>query len=320
MTRLGDVEVYVCGPWCQGPALAQAVSLLEPRKLAALGHNSADYVHVLTEAIKLAFADRERHYGDPRFVDVPIDALLSAEYVAKRRALIRMDRAWPELPPAGDPRRGLAETPWTSLPPGSNTPSPSPRDTSYVCVVDRWGNVFSATPSDSSSDGVVVPGTGMVISTRGSQSWTEADHPSSVAGGKRPRLTPNPALAIRPGHFTMPFGTPGGDVQIQAMLQVLLNITLFGMDPQAAVEAPRFGTASFPDSFAPHPYDPGRLNIEQRLLAKIGDPLAARGHRLQPWPDNTWKAGAVCTIVADHRRGVLAGGADPRRPTYALGW
>ncbi|MBL8697846.1 MAG: gamma-glutamyltransferase [Alphaproteobacteria bacterium] len=319
-TRFGDIDVHSCGPWCQGPALLQAVNLLDAAALRGLGHNSPDYVHVVTEALKLAFADREKHYGDPRFVDVPLDGLLSADYAARRRALIRMDRAWPGLPPAGDPRTMTAEVPWTTLPPPTPTPARAAKDTSYACVVDRWGNVFSATPSDSSYDGVVVPGTGLTPSTRGSQSRVDAAHPSSVAGGKRPRLTPSPAIAIAPGRFAMPFGTPGGDVQIQAMLQVFLNIVAFGMDPQEAVEAPRFASASFPDSFAPHAYHPGRLAIEQRLAARIGEPLAARGHQVVEWPDGVWRAGSICTIVHDIRTGLLAAGADPRRVSYATGW
>jgi gamma-glutamyltranspeptidase/glutathione hydrolase len=141
-----------------------------------------------------------------------------------------------------------------------------------------------------------------------------------MAPGKRPRLTPAPALAIKPGEFAMPFGTPGGDVQAQAMLQVFLNVVVFGMDPQQAVEMPRAATYSFPDSFEPHQYLPGRLNLESRCDTEIGDGLKALGHDFEWWPDWIWRAGAVCTIVADQQRGTLTGGADPRRPCYAVGW
>jgi gamma-glutamyltranspeptidase / glutathione hydrolase len=310
--RFGDVDVYTCGPWCQGPVLLQALSLLEPQQLKALGHNSASYLHVIAEALKLSFADRERWYGDPRFVDVPLRRLLSAEYAAERRALIRPDRAWPEMPPAGD-ASGARPRPSAGHP-------PIPRDTSYVCVVDRHGNVFSATPSDVSMDTVVIPGTGLCPSSRGSQSWTTPGHASMLAPGKRPRLTPNPALAIKAGEWIMPFGTPGGDVQPQAMLQTFLNIVLFGMDPQCAVEAPRLATYSFPDSFEPHSYFPGRLNVESRIPKAIGEDLAQRGHDLAWWPDWTWRAGAACAIQANLKTGVLTGGADPRRASYAVGW
>jgi gamma-glutamyltranspeptidase/glutathione hydrolase len=193
-------------------------------------------------------------------------------------------------------------------------------DTSYVAVVDRHGNAFSATPSDVAHQAPVVPGTGLCPSSRGSQSRAIAGHPSAVAPGKRPRLTPNPALARRPGRMVMPFGTPGGDVQCQAMLQTLLNMEVFGMAPQAAVEAPRFATYSFPGSFAPHAYAPGRLVLEGRIEAATGERLAALGHGVEWWPERTWRAGGMCLIVADLETGVLSGAADPRRESYAVGW
>jgi len=165
-----------------------------------------------------------------------------------------------------------------------------------------------------------VPGLGIIPSPRGSQSWADPEHPSGVAPGKRPRLTPNPALAMKQGEWVMPFGTPGGDDQTQAMLQVFLNITVFGMAPQEAIEAPRFASYSFPSSFEPHAYHPGRLNLEARLPRATGDALKAKGHKVEWWPEWTWLAGSVCTIVADKRRGLISGAADPRRPSYAVGW
>ena len=288
------------------------LSLLESAALKEAGHNSPRYLHVLAEAMKLAFADRERWYGDPRFVDVPLDEL-SPAYAAKRRRMIRADEAWPEMPPAGDGT--VADSGRRAV--GA---AALPLDTSYVCVVDRHGNVFSATPSDDSSDSVLIPGTGLCPSGRGSQSWTIQGHPSCLMPGKRPRLTPSPALAIKPGAWIMPFGSPGGDVQPQAMLQAFLNTVLFEMDVQLAVEVPRIATFSFPDSFDPHKYFPGRLNIEGRIPAETGDELKAKGHKVQPWPNWTRRAGAVCTIRADLQTGVLSAAADPRRPSYALGW
>jgi gamma-glutamyltranspeptidase/glutathione hydrolase len=297
----GDTDVYACGPWCQGPVLAQTFALLDAEVMRQAGHNSPAYIHLFAEALKLAFEDRERYYGDPRFVDVPLDRLLSADRSAARRALIDPVRArLPNEPPAtGEP----------AMPP----------DTSYICVVDEAGNAFSATPSDVSYDTPVIPGTGLCPSSRGSQSWADPAHPSGVAPGKRPRLTPNPALAIRPGEFVMPFGTPGGDVQCQAMLQVLLNMLLFDMNPQAAVEAPRFATYSFPNSFAPHDSYPGRLALEGRITPVARAGLAARGHDVTIWPDWSPLAGAVCLVKHDTARGTLAGAADPRRPAMALG-
>ena len=272
-----------------------------------MGHNSVDYVHTVVEALKLAFADRERYYGDPRFAGVPLDRLLSAEYRERQRARIRPDRARVE-----DYAGGIDD--------GAGDGSDTPGDTSYIAVVDAEGNAFSATPSDVSHDTPVIPGTGLCPSSRGSQSWADPAHPSGVAPGKRPRLTPNPALAIAPGRFVMPFGTPGGDVQPQAMLQTLLNIVVFGMNPQAAVEAPRFATRDFPGTFEPHAWLPGRLELEGRFPAETLDALAARGHDVERWPDWTWMAGAMCAVYHDLERGSVSGAADPRRPAYAAGW
>ena len=319
--RFADTEVYACGPWCQGPALAQTLTLLDGMRLEELGHNSADYIHTVAEALKLVFADRHRYLGDPDFVDVPLEALLDPAYAARRRRMIRPREAWPEMPPAGTPQElGIA----AGATPANPAPKPEPAradlDTSYICVVDAAGNAFSATPSDGSSAGPVVPGLGIVPSTRGAQNWTDPAHPACLAPGQRPRLTPNPALAIRAGRWVMPFGSPGNDVQIQAMTQVLMNMLVFGMTPQDAVEQPRFASFSYPRSSEPHSYSPGELRLESRIDAGVADELAGRGHVLKPWKDWEYPAGAVCTIVADRETGMLEGASDPRRPTGVAGW
>src|SRR5262245_53564223 len=316
----GDIRLYACGPWCQGPSLLQALNLLDGAELRKLGHNSTGYLHRITEAVKLAFADREAYFGDPRVIDVPIAGLLSRDYAKQRRELIRPDVAWPEMPPAGDPRTLSAKRGATGAPLVPERAFSAPElDTSHVCCIDRHGNVFAATPSDGSYNAPVVPELGIIPSPRGSQSWADPDHSSGVAPGKRPRLTPSPAIAIERGKMKMPFGTPGGDVQTQAMLQVFLNIQLFGMDVQDAVEAPRGASYSYPGSFEPHAYHPGLLNLESRIDRATGEALGRLGHKIEWWPDWTWLAGAVCTVVADLETGVLKGGADPRRPSYALG-
>jgi gamma-glutamyltranspeptidase/glutathione hydrolase len=318
-TRFGDVDVYGCGPWCQGPALLQVLNILEGYDLVGMKHNSPDYIHAVTEAVKLVMADREAYYADPRFLDVPMDALLDKTYAAERRAMIG-DRAWPEMPPAGPKSRLGVPDSW----PTPKPPVPTERkagmalDTSYLCVVDDKGNVFSATPSDGSHNGTVVPGVGIAISGRGSQSWTDPSHPSALAPGKRPRLTPNPAIAIRGNEF-VPFGTPGGDVQTQAMTQTFLNKFVWNMAPQAAVDAPRFASYSFPSSFEPHDYYPALLKLESRIDKATGDALAAKGHDVEWWPDMIWLAGSICMIHADRDKGVVTGGADPRREGYAVG-
>ncbi|MEE8291979.1 MAG: gamma-glutamyltransferase family protein [Candidatus Tectomicrobia bacterium] len=314
-------DIYTCGPWCQGPVLAQVLSLLEGYDLEALGHNSPAYVHLLTEALKLVFADRERYYGDPEFVDVPMPAMLSQEYAAARRQLISSDKAQAGMPPAGEPWAcNGAAAPWDRTMLVQGAAAAEALDTTYVCVVDRHGNVFSATPSDGCLGAPITPGLGVTISTRGSQSWAVEGHASAIAPGKRPRLTPCPAMVFKHGKPFMPLGTPGGDVQCQAMLQVFLNVALFGMSPQAAIEAPRFATYSYPGSFEPHDYLPDEVRIERRLATQVGDELAKKGHKVVPWPDWSWRAGGVCAITIDSDSGVLAAGADPRRMSYAIGW
>ena len=319
-TTFGDIKLYACGPWCQGPSLLQAINLLDAAELKKLGHNSVGYLHRITEAVKLAFADREAYFGDPRIIDVPIDAMLSSDYAKKRREMIRPDKAWPEMPPAGDPRKLAAQRVSSGAPLVPEGAFSAPElDTSHVCCIDKHGNVLAATPSDGSYNAPVIPELGIIPSPRGSQNWGDPNHPSGVAPGKRPRLTPSPAIAIQPGKMKMPFGTPGGDVQTQAMLQVFLNIHMFGMEVQEGIEAPRVASYSYPSSFEPHAYHPGLLNLESRIDKATGEALCKLGHTVGWWPDWTWLAGAVCAVVADQETGVLKGGADPRRPSYALG-
>ena len=268
--------------------------------------------------MKLSMADRERYYGDPRFIDVPLDTLLSETYAEERRLQIREDEAWPDMPPPGalGSQYGRAAA---AAPISAGSPPPS-GDTSYCCVVDSDGNIFSATPSDVSWESPIIPGTGFCPSSRGSQSWAVPGHASAVAPGKRPRLTPNPAIAIEPGKWAMPFGTPGGDTQTQGMLQVLLNVKVFGMDLQDAIEAPRFMTHSQPDSFEPHTAFPGKLTVEGRIEEKTSDALAAKGHDIERLPDMTYKTSGVCAITQDMETGILEGGDDPRRMSRAMGY
>jgi gamma-glutamyltranspeptidase/glutathione hydrolase len=311
-TRWRDVDVLTCGPWCQGPVLAESLQLLEAAGLSSVRTKDADYAHLLIEVLKRAFADREHRYGDPRFVDVGLDELLSEERARAWVAGIDPKRATPAMPEPLDGR------PWAG--PGAATleTARAGADTSYVCVIDKWGNAFSATPSDGSDDGPVIPGTGIVPSTRGSQSRPDPTHPSGVKAGKRPRLTPNPAMAITGDGSVLSFGCPGGDMQVQAMLQVFLNIFHFGMDVQEAIDAPRFSTWSFPNSFAPFEYLPNRVAVEARVPTVIVDDLRRRGHDVRVWSAFARKAAAVDAVLLDRSSGFLRAGADPREPAYAL--
>lgn len=309
-----DFILYTCDAWCQGPVLAEALLILEEKGLEGLEHNSADYAHLVIEALKGVFADREHHFGDPRFVDVQLDRIMSDEHVAQRAAAIDDERAFPGLPPAlfGE----------SQLLPESLTVDEireiGEGGTSYVCVVDRWGNAFSATPSDGASTSPVIPGTGFVPSLRGLQSRPDPKHPAGVGPGRRPRLTPNPAIAVRADGSVLPFGCPGGDMQVQAMLQVFLNAFHFGMELQEAVHAPRFSTWSFPNSFAPFDYLASHVFLEDRFEESVFAELERRGHDVRRWPQFTRDAAAVEAIYRNASTGFLEAAADPRQPASAV--
>jgi gamma-glutamyltranspeptidase/glutathione hydrolase len=312
-TTFNGYDIAACGFWCQGPVLLQLFNLLDGVDLVSLGHNSPAYLHRIVETIKLAFADREAYYGDPNFVKIPAERLLSKAHAREQRA--RIGELSAEESIAADARAAVAGGRRSSAMPvagGSDA-----LDTSYIAVVDEAGNAFSATPSDPNVDSPVVAGVGCVVSPRGSQGWLDPKHASVVVPGKRPRLTPAPAMVLRGGRVVMPFGTPGGDVQQQAMLQVFLNAFVFDMPLQEAIEAPRVASRSFYDSFWPHPIAPNKVEAERRLPLETREALGALGHDVNDWPEWEWRAGAVCgvRVAAD---GVRWAGADPRRGSHAI--
>ena len=319
-------DVYSTGPWGQGPTFPQALKILEGFDLASMGHNSAEYIHTLSQALNLAFADREQYVGDPDFVDVPIDELLSAEYLARRRSLIDPDLAWPGTPPPGDPLNGKAtlngapQSPHeAAVPVGAARVSGG--GTSFFAVIDRNGNIFSSTPSEGTKNGgPIIPGTGLAFSLRGSQSKLTDGHPASVAPGKRPRLTPAPALVMRDGEPVMALGAHGGDHIPQGTLQLLMNVLEFGRDPQEAVEEPRFYSYNFPSSNTASKYEPGMLRLEGRIPDEVAEKLEQKGHTIERYPD-WWEGSALyCVITRDPTTKVLQGGADPRCEAYAMGY
>jgi gamma-glutamyltranspeptidase/glutathione hydrolase len=313
-------DVYSCGPWCQGPVVLMALNILEGYDLARLGPGSTELYHLILEALKAAFADRDRYFGDPKYVRVPMDGLLSKAFAAEWRERIDTRRAAPGMPEPGNPWRFSVQEPqpsnWRFPEPTLGSVEP---DTSYLCVVDAAGNAFSATPSDGATSAPIVPGLGFMVSSRGMQSWLDPDHPSAIAPRKRPRLTPSPGMVLKDGKLVMPYGSPGNDVQPQAMVQFLVNVIDFGMDVQAAIEAPRAATYSFPRSSDPHPYSPGAANVEGRVSPAVIKGLAALGHDVTPWPEWTGSAGSIGAVKVDHTTGVRHGGADPRRVAYAIG-
>jgi gamma-glutamyltranspeptidase / glutathione hydrolase len=313
-------EVYKAGFWTQGPAMVETLNLLEVYDLRAMGHNSPGYIHTLTESLKLALADRDRYYGDPDFVKIPTTELLSKSYAALRRSLIDNERASLAQQP-GDPsnmRAVLAGT--QSIGRMSSVPElERANDTTCVNVIDKDGNLFSATPSGAWLPAVVAGDTGVLMGQRLQSALTDQNSPNVVAPGKRPRITLTPTLVLKAGQPYMVLSTPGGDNQDQALLQVLLNIIEFGMDPQAAVEAPRFDTQHYVSSFDDHEFLPGSLNIEDRIPEKTAAELKHRGHKLKV--QTAWGTlSSPTVIIYDTQTHVSSAGADPRRGRYAIGW
>jgi gamma-glutamyltranspeptidase/glutathione hydrolase len=187
-------------------------------------------------------------------------------------------------------------------------------------VIDRYGNIFSCTPSEGAKSGPIIPGTGLALCLRGSQSKVEPGHPAALAPGKRPRLTPAPALVLKDGQPVIALGGFGGDHIPQGTLQVFLNLIEFGLDPQEAVEAPRFYSYSFPNSGFPSAYNPGLMRAEGRIAPDVLEALRQRGHKVEAYPD--WWEGSCLygVILRDPHTGVLQGGADPRGEAYAVGY
>jgi gamma-glutamyltranspeptidase/glutathione hydrolase len=302
------VVVQKCGPWSQGPVLLQQLKLLECFDLASLGHNTADYLHVYLECAKLAFADRERYYGDPTFAEVPLERLLSDAYAAERRRLIDPDHASLELRPGSLGLEAVGAAAWPIV----------TDDTTHVDAVDRWGNLFAATPSGGwIGSSPVVEGLGFPLGTRGQMFYLDEQHANALQPGKRPRTTLTPSLALRDGQPWLAFGTPGGDQQDQWSLQFFLNVVDFGMDLQEALDAPSVQSTHFPGSFYPHQSVPGGVRVESRIPSEVRDELIALGHKVSV--DGPWSHGQV-TVVAREPNGVLSGAASPRgRVAYVMG-
>ena len=308
-------DVYTGDIYCQGPVLLQALAILSEFDLSQLEHNGADYLHLVIESLKLAFSDREKYYGDPLFTGHSAEQLLTPEHADGLRRLIRMDSVLPDL---------------TTLQHSIDGPAvgrAKRRDTTNFCIVDQDGNAFSCAPSDTIDGNPIVPGLGFMVSPRGVQSRTIPGHPACLAAGKRPRLTPAPALALRFKENAEPevmaLSACGGDVIPQGILQMFLNVVEAGLSLQQAVEAPRIATLSFPDSFFPHVHDPGRLHVESRIPDVVRQSLAKRGHKVSVWPDYEFDASGTA-LVSDMKPPVptgrvLGGAADPRRTLYALG-
>jgi gamma-glutamyltranspeptidase/glutathione hydrolase len=309
------------GPWGQGPVLLQQLALLDGFDLHAMGLGSEAYVHTVAECAKLAFADREAWYGDPAAFDVPLDGLLDPAYARARRRLVG-EQASLELRP-GSPGGRVPRLPTvqTGPPPAgfAGTGEPTLGDTCHVDVVDRHGNLVAATPSGGwLQSSPAVPGLGFCLGTRAQMFWLEEGLASSLAGGRRPRTTLSPSLALRDGEPCLAFGTPGGDAQDQWALQFFLAHARFGLDLQQALDAPVFSSEHFPSSFWPRRAAPGRLVVEASHGPAVLQGLRARGHLVEP--AGPWSLGRTCAAGRDPASGFLVAAANPRgRQGYAVG-
>ena len=307
--------------WSQGPVVQQALNILENFDLMAMGHNSTLYVHVITEALKLALADREAFYGDPNFSDIPIDGLLSKEYSAERAKLINIDSVFKDLPCYGNPWKYSDVKGKTSSQPeiniGESLDSQHEKGTTHITVMDKLGNMICATPSGGAfNKSVFFPELGFALSTRSEMFNFVEGHPNMLVPGKRPRTTIINFMITKNNQPIATVGCPGGDAQTQANLQLILNTLLWKMNPQEASEAPRFATLSVPNSFYPHTYFPNQLSMEEGFSDQVKKGLGDLGHDIVYTP--TCGMGATVAIK-DLETAILAVGADPRRACYAMG-
>jgi len=320
------IAVYECPPNSQGHVMLQAMNILEGMNVQQLRHTGAPYLHAVTEALKLSFADRNRWTGDPKFVPkIPMRELLSKDYAAARRALIKPDAAIVGEAPAGDPRATSPASPQVLA---YAAPQPAPDvvraaledgHTTYLAVVDKDRNMVSLTSSLLSlfGSGHVVEGAGFVLNNRMAYFGLEPDDVNVLAPGKRVRQTINPALALKDGKPYIMFGTPGADTQPQAQLQFFLNVVDFGMNVQQALEQPSIVSTGFRSSYYPHEVA-GTLQIPSSIDKQVLEELAAKGHKLDV--RDVRGVGSVKAILVHPKTGVLMGGVSPTRDSYVMAY
>ncbi|MBB6511056.1 gamma-glutamyltranspeptidase/glutathione hydrolase [Rhizobium soli] len=321
------LRVHKTGAWGQGPVFLQQLQLLSQFDLDRLDTMSAEYVHTVVESAKLCFADREAFYGDPDTTDIPMDVLLSLDYARERAKLIGRDASLELVPShlegAAERLAKIAARGGSEIPQGPGggevTFAAVPEiegDTVHLDIVDRFGNMVSATPSGGwLQSSPVVPGLGFPISTRAQMFWLDDGLPSTLRPGTRPRTTLTPTLVTRDGEGFLAIGTPGGDQQDQWPLTVFLRHVLHGHGLQRAIDAPMFHSRHWPGSFYPREYELGRLQIEDRFGEAVIDDLRARGHMISVM--ESWSLGRVCAV--ERRGGLFYAGATPRHmQSYAV--
>jgi len=308
-TEYRGYEVYKPGFWSQGPALLEALNILEGWDLHTLAFNSPEYIHKSVEALKLAYADRDAYYGDPRFNRIPTDILLSKTYAAERRKEITEKASLDFLPGVVNGKRGKHPSDMDIVRAKKIDDALMASDTTCVDTIDKDGLVFSATPSGAWLPSVIAGDTGIALTARAQSFILVPGSPNELAGGKRPRVTLSPTIVTQAGKPFLAFSTPGGDNQDQSLLQLFLNVVEFGMNAQAAVEAPRYQTRHLVSSFDNHAWNKGDLLLDERIPASTVAELAERGHRTSQ--RSRWSSGAAPVMIRMLPDGVIEAGADP---------
>jgi gamma-glutamyltranspeptidase/glutathione hydrolase len=307
-TEYRGFTVYKPGFWSQGPSLIEALNILEGYDLRAMGLNSADYIHHEVEALKLAYADRDTYYGDPKFSKIPMDVLLSKAYAAERRKEM-LDKASMAFEPGTiNGKKGLHPSEM-EIAHYKIDDALMARDTTCVDAIDKDGLVFSATPSGAWLPSVIAGDTGIPLTERGQSFLLVKGSPNELEGGKRPRVTLSPTLVTQNGKPFLALSTPGGDNQDQSLLQVMLDAMEFGLNAQAAVEAPRFQTRHLVSSFDNHAWNLGDLLLDERIPPATAAALAERGHKIGS--RSRWASGAAPVMIKVLPDGVIEAGADP---------
>ena len=310
-------QVYKPGFWSQGPAMIEALNILSGFNLAAMKFNSAEYIHTLVEALKLAYADRDTYYGDPKFNKIPMETLLSMKYADERRKLINATASLEfrpgkigEHPPI---HPSLSEVTHFKI-----DDMLMARDTTCVDAMDKNGMMFSATPSGAWLPSVIAGDTGIPLTERAQSFLLVPGHPNELAGGKRPRVTLSPTIVTRDGQPSMAFSTPGGDNQEQSLIQIFLDVVEFGMGTEAAIEAPRIQTRHLVSSFDNHAMNPGDLLLDERIDPAVMAELMRREHKVGTRA--RFSSGAAPVLIRVTPGSVFEAGADPWAYRSARAW
>ncbi|MGB6944835.1 MAG: gamma-glutamyltransferase family protein [Bryobacteraceae bacterium] len=307
-TDYHNFKVYKPGFWSQGPAMLETLNILEGYDLRSMGFNSADYIHTVTEALKLAYADRDTYYGDPKFNHIPEETLLSKAYAAQRRKEIGHMASMDFLPGVINGKRGRHPTEM-DIARTKIDDALMESDTTCVDAIDKDGIVFSATPSGAWLPAVVAGDTGIALTERAQQFILVPGSPNELEGGKRPRVTLSPTIVTEQGKPFLALSTPGGDNQEQSLIQLFFNVVEFGDNAQEAVEAPRFQTRHLVSSFDNHAWNRGDLLLDERISSTVAAELAARGHKVGI--RSRWASGAAPVMIRIMPDGVIEAGADP---------